>query len=777
MKTINDIGQTLEGHESGAPRGLGYLQRLNLAGCDLKGQLSSAYAQAGGGLSLSAKVDFGPLLIPFVHFDFGVAVEGERTAHSVLVLQRMPHRVWLEDMERPPQPPQKNPQAPPPPFPNPDWTASRPLALAVLHGKTGRLKATVAASAWAGLGSLGDFDQTGVTFGVGAAALLGGSVTRIADVAPRHYLPTPSDSSLNDDVDDLFAAELKVNAAAWVLEVGGGVQDLKIFDVPRVPLASRAQWEAEELRHGVVETRVITALEAADALAIPVVDSAAVGQTGFAVINALRSAAKKAKAMFASKRLLTDDLVREIGDVGKELQRWIDYLSDPKKSAELGPRTRRKLRGIAQLRLKEANDFIEALERRKARKARLSTPATQPAPELISPRFHLDIMDVEAEAGISASAKAALGVEPLVSFRGRSAHIEAKAMVRSRRIAFRYQSFVPGSGRTLTCSQEAVINYNTRDAAVEADAGTIKKTEQEEQEEKGKKKRFLATMSYRAVMVQWFDDLQGNNHKAIPNGSGVSFGMSILKDSFDSYARECKQMKQAPSGKPLLADLSVPVKGLETVMTKQLRVNAEELRAFMRNAPSSDADVDSYVIESAFAFTAPVALTIEQGRPKALFELDAVKKLAGPKADRGTDLRLQVIRLRIRIRHDGDKSRNLIELGWNPEPFGEELSNPWGIGEEQEDPLMVIGIDANPAEGDSVLPNFLNSSSLAIQVGIKVQRVRRAGAEGAFDFYIHYYPSLYDRKKVGKERSKALEASHAREIADMLVPPVTLFNQ
>ena len=45
------------------------------------------------------------------------------TAHSLLVLQRLPHRVWLDDMIQPPQPPKSNPAAPAPPFPNPYWTA------------------------------------------------------------------------------------------------------------------------------------------------------------------------------------------------------------------------------------------------------------------------------------------------------------------------------------------------------------------------------------------------------------------------------------------------------------------------------------------------------------------------------------------------------------------------------------------------------------------------------------------------------------------------------
>ena len=177
------------------------------------------------------------------------------------------------------------------------------------------------------------------------------------------------------------------------------------------------------------------------------------------------------------------------------------------------------------------------------------------------------------------------------------------------------------------------------------------------------RKPFLVTMSYRAVLANWFDDAFEDHHKAIPNGSGVSFGMSILREDFGTYARACKLMKKPPPGTPVLADLDDKLKALEAVLTKQLRLEPEELRTFMRRAPSSDSKVDSYLIESAFAFTAPVDLTIAEHRPQALLELDPVKQLV-EKRTRGTALRLQVIRLRIRIGRDEDKSRNLIRLGY-----------------------------------------------------------------------------------------------------------------
>src|ERR1043166_4574828 len=244
------VAAALDCRESDEPRALGYLQRLNLAGYDVKGQISSAYGQSGIGLSVSVSIDFGAMFVRFVHGDASANIGAEpRTAHSLLVLQRMPHRAWLDDMVQPPQPPKKDPNAPSPPFPRAYWTATRPLVLALLQGSTSRLKAGVAADAWAGLGTL-DFDETGLAIGAQAGANIGGVLTRLVDPAPRHYPPTPSDSSLNEDVDDLFEENLKAKAAAWLIETGGGVKDILELGAPRMSLVEQAEqdsnWEKFE---------------------------------------------------------------------------------------------------------------------------------------------------------------------------------------------------------------------------------------------------------------------------------------------------------------------------------------------------------------------------------------------------------------------------------------------------------------------------------------------------------------------------------------------------
>jgi hypothetical protein len=761
------LAAALDTRVSDEQRALGYLQRLNVTGHDAKGQLSSAYAQSGVGLSLGAKVDFGAMLVPFVHLDLAADVQGERTAHSLLVLQRMPHRVWMSDMVRPPQPAKNDPHAQPPAFPTPYWRSKRPLALALLQGRTWRLKAVASAAAWAGLGSLGDYDETGLTLGVKLEGQASGITTRLVDTAPRHYPPTPSDSTLNEDVDDLFEANLKSKAAAWLLETGGGIDQLREFGAPRTPLLERAEQEA---LGEAIEAPVLTVLDAYDKLTIPDVDTVAIAETGFSVVRAMAHAATAIKALVTSKRLETDELLKQLGQVRKELEAWAEYLRSSRQSSVLGGTTRRRLWEIAKRRLAEANDFIGALERRRDRKAqRKSAPARRAPAEETLPPFHLDILVVEGSGEATAGGKVVLR-------NAAGAHVAAGASAGARRIALRYQGFVRGSegGRRLLSSQQTVINYVTRKMTFEAAAGKRQYL---------KEKPNLVTMAYRSVVVNWFDDLEPDNHRAIPNGSGVSFGMSVLAESFGEYSRACKQMKDTPG--PLTKELGE----LERAMTKQLRVETEELRAFMRNAPSSmgnvkadpdaEARVESYLVESAFAFTAPLDLTknIDHHRPKALFELDQVKSLV-EKSDRGADLRLQVIRLRFRIRTDDDQSRTLIRLGWNPEPGAEEGFDTLPFMEAEgasEDPWYVRLTGVDPA-----LPNWLKWSSLALELGIGIERVRRVGSEGIADLYQWLYPHPYSHRDppegYGRDRARELEATTHKAITDMLVPPVTLFN-
>ncbi len=786
-RNTQQISQELDSRESDEPRALGYLQRLNLAGYDVKGQISSAYGQSGFGLSLGVNFDFGVLLVPFVHLDVGASLEGERTAHSLLLLQRMPHKLWLADMERPPQPQISDPDGPLREVPPVFWETQKPLALAYLQGKTWKLNVKGVVDAWAGLGSLGEYESTGVSVGVALTAEGGGVVTRLVDMAPRHYPPTPSDSSLNDDVDDLFEASLKNKAAAWLMEAGGQVKALIESGVPWVPLGERAEKESKAYsRWEKVKTFILKALETYDKLEVPDVDSAAIGDAVATVAEELVRAGKKF-AVFAKgkKELKTQELMDSLGKIRDKLESWIKDLESKlvathglSLSADL-VETRKKSLVVANARLAEVKDFLEALSRRQQRKIqRLSAPA-QPAPkETAKPTFYLDILAVEGGVDVTASAK-------LVANSKATYHVEAGARAKARRISFRYQSFVPGHERRLICSQETAIRYLNCEAKSEATATG--------ERERSAEKSNLVTMTYRSVIANWFDDVRPNNAKAIPNGSGISFGTSVIPKVFADYARFCRQMKRPQPGDTPVPidlksdpDLNPELPGLEKALTSQLRVTVAELREFMRNIPwwmgsatlplKDDEKAEPFLIESAFALKDLLALHIEDRRPKEMFELAPFKSISGT-FGRGNDLRLQSIRLRFRVHHDDDKSRSLIKLGWNPEPWGEDEITPWGVGSNSKDDpwyVRLTGIDPS-------LPDWLKMPSLALQLGIGVERVRRVGSEGIVELFQHLYPNPYSHRKppkgFGSTQARALEARNSRAIADLLVPPVALFSQ
>lgn len=775
------IAKGLESRESGEAKALGYLQRLNVAGMDVKGQISSAYAESGFGLGIDAKFDFGALFVPFVHLDVGLSMAGARTAHALLLLQRMPKTVWLQDHVRPPQPPEREAltkSAPVPP--NPTWQTQRPVAMAFLKGRTLKMDAKLTAAAWAGVGSFDGFDETGLTIGLKAVARSGGSITRLVDVQPRHYPPSPSDSTLADDVDDLFDERLKAKVAAWITACVEGVEKLRSYDVPAVSLRERA---IDDGLKEDAQSALLTTLDYYDKLTINDVDSKAVAGLGVDVVKVMVAAVKKVKAMVLSKQLTTDGLLAELRAIEPTLLALVEQFKHKKGNQLLPSDVRYTLWDAAVQRHKEVGELIAALERHKARKARRSVPASPPPAATASPPFHLDIAVGEGSINVGAGTKFVLP-RNLVA-----AKLAFEATCQFRSIAFRYQATVPGSGRrTLLCSQDTALRYTTRKATATGAATAAGTAATGFLNERSN----LVTMSYRSVHVQWFDDLLSNHHQALPNGSGVSFGMSVLAEMLDAYRRACgfsatttkPGAPPPPSVPPPAFDLAT-FKDLESAMTKQLCVEPDALRAFMRGMPDwigetaldveEKARVESFIVESSFAFKTPQKLTIVKNRPDKLFELAPVKRFisTGKCPD---ELRLQALRLRFRVRTDDDKSRSLISLGWNPEPWGEGLK-PWGEGKvDGELPWYVRLTGVNPK-----LPDWLKVPALALELGIGIERVQRVGTEGIVELHQTVFPAPYDRanppKGYGLDVAKELENKNLRRNAELLVPPVVLFSQ
>lgn len=764
------IEKLLHSQAQDEPFALDYLTLLNLSGLDIKGQLSMAHGQAGIGLKVDAGVDFGALIMPFLHLNLAAGVGGEATADALLLMHRLASRWWLADMRRPPQSPERDRDQPPPPFPVPDWSTREPLVMAFLRGHSWRLAVNAEAKASFGMGNFDDPDETGLAIGAGASADGEMRVTRLIDPRARHYPATPGDSTLRADVDRLFSDRLKDHAAAWLIGTGGGVKDLLDFGAPP---HSRVAQVADA---GLTPAKAVAALLAHyDELAIPDVDAVGVSGAFGKALNGLYSAARGVRDKLRRNKLTTADLLKALAAAQAELSSWLASLEEPAAARIYGAESLPPLQSLARRRLAQARRYQEALKDRQARKVDRTKPAAVPASPL-----QLDIVTYEAHGRAAAGAKLVLPRDKL------TLQLSASAEARYRRHCIRYQAQAPSTGqRTLRWTQDTVVTYATRQLQAVAQAqgrGYLKE------------RNNLVTMAYRSALAQWFDT-GANARQALPCGSGLSFGVSVLSESFASYARRCRELAPKGPNDPRLPALEPELAALEQALTRQLRVRADELRVFMRNcwsgvdrvaASAEDKEpVDSFIVESAHALTAPLGI-FDPAKPRrwpdTLLELPSVVAYAkaaqtappSPPAVATSPLRLQAIRLRFPLRQQAGTSTSMVQLGWNPEPWGEDAP-----GAEEEEPKSLI---ERLTGYDSLMPKKdVKLTALAIEVGVEIELIRRVCAEGIVELHVQLYPHPYSHKDppsgYGRERAKALEARHYTEFCEALVPPVALFSQ
>ena len=766
MKLISRALHRREDYELGV---LDYLQRLNLAGLDVKGQTSSAYAQSGIGLSVGASVDFGPLLLPCLTLSAKLDVDGEpRTAHGLLVLQRLPGRAWGKDIVQPPQP--ANLRAPRPPLLPEDWRTGTPIGLAFLKGRSWTLNASAALTAALGVGSVGNFDEIGLSIGATAEVAASTVGTELLDPQPRHYRHGDN-AELKEDLIDLFEADLKNKAASWLLEMGGRMQDLTALGQPptlpeeRVSPVERARKGFEKFKtwldayDQVVSWNDISAVTAAD--------------PSFHVLTGLADIATNVGKAARSHSLETAELLKDLATAKGIIDAWLTLLKTTPFDFVYDPGEREALMGNAQRRIDEADLLMTRLKKRQDRKANPIAAAVSTG----RPIVYLSLASTDLTFDVKAAVKAVfLPKENKAAF---GAAVGSRGI--SRLIAFSYQTYVPGTNsQKLTCSQETVIEHKS--IKVDVDKRFSKWIDKSDSSEK-----VLNTLAYQSVMVNWF---QGSS-SALPNGSGVSFGMSILAANLANYVRACKG--KPGEGPP--ADIPDELRDIETNMLKQLRVTKEELRRFARHAPSGLGDavlrlpngneepvrLDSYLLESAFAIKQPIDLAgrIDAGRATKLRALNDFATLLAIKdevlrADQlGANLRLQVIRLRIRINSDQDMSANVLPLGWTV--YRSDVDYSTAMNPTLDSKADVLA-DPTKSPFAAFAGTAVQMTNLGFSFKIGVERVRRAGTEGIITRYQWLYPLPYPIETYGKQRAEELEISANRDLAEILVPPVTLFN-
>ncbi len=838
-KAPKSLKKVVAAKKSDEGKALGYLQRLNLPGLDLKGQLSLAYSQRGYGLSSSAKIDFGAMLVPFVHLTVGAGLSGAVSAHAILTLHRMQRHVWDKHLTRPEGPALRHAKdlfadgkiVPLPPLAKPAWTAAAPIAVAHLSGKTKEGKGQVALGAWAGLADNFGSDEAGLSIGGKASGGFKLRTTGLNDTEVRHFGHSAQDDNLSNYVDDVMEDNLKSRAAVWLIKVGGGAKEARgLGHVAR--RAGEVIAEQKE-RVGYLVDGAETMAGWVDDTVIPDVDNAPIAAGLRTVVRTAASRAKKVYRWARSNTLVTDDLLAELRGAQADFKAWGDFLDPDKPNPEFpegdhpGAAFAAQILPVARLRQAEATEFIEALERAKERKTGSGQPfPPSPGQSNTRPLCYLNISTAEGWGEASAGAKLQLP----------TALVTGKAFVRgrvgSKRVSFRYQNFVPGTGvgwtgKTLVTTQDTVIHYNKIlfDAEASAKLRTNirpKDNPKDDNSHGGSKKTHkenMVTMTYRSAIGNWFDDEPGGSatmRHLHPNGSGMSFGLSVMAGRYGAYAAVCREVgRPAPGHKPRSLESSHPEEHkLEQAMKKQLRVSTEELRSFMRRAPSwvgdddletkeegdgkrkgrdggrfhhPDSDIDEFdeslidrhaslIVESGFALTSATLVRLDsEGRVPNLLEQVDFKNLAERSGQ--TELVLQSIRLRYRIAEDQDKSRSLIKLGWNPEP--------WTEGEGGVSTPFVNKSDAHEKKSwltrmtgiDPELPNWLKSSALAVQLGLSFDKVKRVGSEGMIDLHTRFYPTPYSTNDYGPKLAQALENRAARMLSEMQVPPVMLMSE
>jgi hypothetical protein len=296
------------------------------------------------------------------------------------------------------------------------------------------------------------------------------------------------------------------------------------------------------------------------------------------------------------------------------------------------------------------------------------------------------------------------------------------------------------------------------------------------------------TLSYRSVSAYWIDSIgEPTEVQALPNGSGVSFGVSIEPGRLGRYAHDCANLAQGDSPSD---------SALEELFLKQLRLNAAEARAFFANYPYAE-DTDSkkkhlqesdfnfersMIVETGFDFyqkeSIPFLQRSGQGilEPGSLFDISAAKsRLAGKADDAMANLRsrLSVIRVRYPIGADEDTSSSLFSFGWTfatkDDTSASSLTDPAGSAEGQLDSLTSFVKDGEKA-------------TVTATPSVGITRIRRTGSEGFFDVHTEFFPKLikdFSKEATGQRGIKPDQRQVTRPIAldhEYAVPPVALFG-
>ena len=167
-------------------------RRFSLSGMDLKGQRASGFGELGGGFSLSASINFGPLICPgIVTLKAGASIAPDFACRSMILVQR--DAASVRERLR---------------ASRPDWRNPKPVCLNLLEGFSGHFSVTADVEASVGIGDPLGPDEMGLS--IGAKAELGGTVDFMVLKSPSPlYYRSVHDAEFDDDFNDLVNHKIK----------------------------------------------------------------------------------------------------------------------------------------------------------------------------------------------------------------------------------------------------------------------------------------------------------------------------------------------------------------------------------------------------------------------------------------------------------------------------------------------------------------------------------------------------------------------------------------
>lgn len=792
-KLTQQIAQNLLSNDVyGGGNPIDYLSHLNTAGLHSKGLLSSCHAMNGVSLKGKVKTDFLAAIVPFVHAQVGVSLEGEAAANGMLVVQRGASKLWnVEFSNVPAAVPEGEDQLPIVP---PVWYSLHPQSLTYLRGKSGRYNGGVSADVWAGVGNPRDIDETGISVGAFAEGSAEGTLTSLQCNEPQYFAGYANNKTISHAVELVLIDNLKNKAALWLLANGNGIKEAAEFGaVVQLPTLKKEMLTyLGKTSAGAVPDWTDAALKAfvytdTTTQTTTVGVSNALGNVGTAW-KAMRKIASKCITLIKGGTPKTSELIELLVEAEKALEStktFFDISPDVLNRTSARKRKNRpeynkvtdelleEFKTITDMRIQEAKDLIVRLRARKDDDDRQQQewPYADKKDGVPVSRLRIGTFTKQAEAG--AVAKATLNaphktVDDDVPMLQLAAAGNVEGYSKKITIEFQYptRGEYIGGRLSLMTTQHSIVRHTVYAASAQAKAGAGSKRKEASGNATG-----WVTMTYESVIVDWFDELgaiTGNDgHQTQHNSSGAAFGMSVLRDRLAKYRKALE----------VSAHLGTGLSKVELTMMKQLRVTKDELQRFILDIPeehlySQESDVEddegyALLVESAFVFTKQHKLNVINEMPDNLFDLPPVTHLRDNDApDSGS--RLQSIRLRYRVQSQDETKTTIFSLGYSNKPFEKKdgASNPVSQLDAKAEQFgrRIAGMPLKaPDAADLAL------QTLPVSFGVGAEWVTRTSAEGIVDLHTCLYPPLPE--KPGSQQFQTIWAE------EVIMPSVVLFHQ